>query len=517
MFHQRWLRLLLIVLAVAILPLSVALAQDEAGTLPATSPPPYDVETEPNDTIATADYLNLVFGPLEATIAPARDKDYFYFDGYPGLEAHITLAPATGSPLRPVLVIYSDDGQELTRKTCGVGAVCQMTFPTPDGAFYYLRVTDSKNKGGSAYGYALSVVVGDPNEPNDTIATATPLTMWTEIWGVIAPAGDVDYYSFFAEAGDEFEVETPYMNFWLYGPNGEDLGYLPAPSQPYFKVKETGVHYLKAFFEAGEGPYPFEVRPVERPLLVSFATAGTLGGVAFEPADILLYSPLTEAWQLFFDASDIGLANNVVSFDWAGSLLLTLGTKQTLPGLGVVKPQDILRFVTDSYPSEDTVGVLAFEYKGANIGLTTANETIDALGGTSYAFDLSVSTKGAAVVPGVTGTGNLKAQKDDVVVFAPNLDGQGNHQWYTAINGATLGLKGANLVGLDQRFYLPQGWYMAFDRAVTLGGVTYDPNDVILCWESGDLSCESFETAFDSALFGGYPIDAIDVMAYEYE
>ena len=58
---------------------------------------------------------------------------------------------------------------------------------------------------------------------------------------------------------------------------------------------------------------------------------------------------------------------------------------------------------------------------------------------------------------------------------------------------------------------------MTFDRAVTLGGVSYDPNDVILCWESGDLSCESFETAFDSTLFGGYPIDAIDVMAYEYE
>ena len=62
------------------------------------------------------------------------------------------------------------------------------------------------------------------------------------------------------------------------------------------------------------------------------------------------------------------------------------------------------------------------------------------------------------------------------------------------------------------------GWYLLYDRPVTINGVAYDQNDVILCRVAPDgQTCASSEKAFDSALFGGYRVDAIDVMMVEYE
>jgi len=303
-------------------------------------------------------------------------------------------------------------------------------------------------------------------------------------------------------------------DFHLYGPNGAELGLLLGAENPYFEVEETGLYYLKTASTSPEGLYAFWLRPVERPLLVSFATAGTLDGVAFAPGDVMVYSSLADSWEMYFDASDIGLNGNLVAFDYAGGLVLTYD-KAYKYGQQTVRPQDAMRFVEVSH-GDYTNGYLNWEFVGRNQGLTTAGEAIDALAdGPVYPPQISISTKGAASVPGATRT--LKAQKDDLLVFEPDLSGEGNHYWYTAIDGATLSLQGANLIGLDDIPY-GVGWYLLFDRPVTINGVAYEQNDVILCRQAPDgQTCASSEEAFDSALFGGYPVDAIDVMPVEYE
>jgi len=45
--------------------------------------------------------------------------------------------------------------------------------------------------------------------------------------------------------------------------------------------------------------------------------------------------------------------------------------------------------------------------------------------------------------------------------------------------------------------------------------VTYRVNDVILCVQTGDASCDSYARAFDGALVGAYRIDALAIPPWE--
>lgn len=510
MSHHRWLRLVLLVLVAAALPLTVVMAQAGQTAEPPVALPQFDPEVEPNNTF---DQANTIWGATEAKIAPARDLDFFSFYAYSALDVKVTITLPAGSKLRPLVILYDYAQNELARATCPTGGAC-LTYRLPQDTGYTIRVSDTNNKGGNAYGYTVAIGYVDSNEPNDTMAQATPFVPGTAVWGTLEPQNDVDYYSFPAEAGDEFHMLATDTDFQLYGPTGQELALLPGEGDPYFKVEETGVYYLKAFATPQESLYLFWLRPAERPLMVSFATAGTLGGVAFQPGDVVVYSPLNETWEMYFDASDVNLRGNLVAFDYAGGLVLTYDKAYT-QGQYKIKPQDAMRFVEISH-GDYTNGYLMWELDGSTVGLTTAGEAIDALAdGPVYPPQISLSTKGGASLPGLTQA--LKAQKDDLVVFEPDLSGQDNDYWYTAIDGATLALGGANLIGLDDIPY-GEGWYLLFDRPVTINGVAYDVNDVILCRSAADgPTCASSELAYDSALFGGYRVDGIDVMAAEYE
>lgn len=56
-------------------------------------------------------------------------------------------------------------------------------------------------------------------------------------------------------------------------------------------------------------------RPLPGAVYLSTAAAGTVGGVAFAPADIIRYDPAGGAWSMVFDASDVGVTKNVVAFE----------------------------------------------------------------------------------------------------------------------------------------------------------------------------------------------------------
>lgn len=143
-----------------------------------------------------------------------------------------------------------------------------------------------------------------------------------------------------------------------------------------------------------------------RPLYVSAATGGAAAGLAFGKADVLAHYDFadgTEKWMLFFDASDVGVTQNVTGLafgdPWADSLALTLQGSQQLPVLDVntgeyplqtVTPYDVLWFepcqmicfTGSEAPGQigpRTAGYFSFAYRGGDVGLTGPGEKLDAL------------------------------------------------------------------------------------------------------------------------------------------
>jgi len=208
------------------------------------------------------------------------------------------------------------------------------------------------------------------------------------------------------------------------------------------------------------------LQAVDRPLLFSFASAGVLGGVAFQAGDILRYSPLFDSWEMFFDASDVGLRGNLVAFeytDYSSYFYMTFATAQKVAGIGVVGPQDVLRFWPNSL-GEDTSGYLELFVDGSDVGLTTAAESIDALGSVSD-YDVPLSTRGDARLP--LAIGSLLVQNNDVLglsLYRTGSETEGT--WSTGRDGALFGALRANLIAMDQTSsYRETHDFLMFDRA----------------------------------------------------
>ncbi len=210
---------------------------------------------------------------------------------------------------------------------------------------------------------------------------------------------------------------------------------------------------------------------------VSAGAAGAVGGVAFAPGDILKFTP-AGGWSMFFDASDVGLTKNVVALEIEdnGDILLALAAAQTVPGVGNVQPQDVLRF-TPSSTGDSTAGAFAMALDGSTKGLTTSGEKIDALGRTDGR--IALSTSGAAAVKRPDNTA-LKAQDEDALGF--NL---ASGQWSEYFNGTAIpGLAAEDINGL---------WidpatgdlYISIVGGFNLAGVKGDGKDIVKLSPSG--------------------------------
>ena len=205
--------------------------------------------------------------------------------------------------------------------------------------------------------------------------------------------------------------------------------------------------------------------PVLLPILLSAAAASTVDGLAFDAADILRHDPNTGDWTLHFDASDVGLSGNVSGLTTdGGDLLLSFRAKTTVPGVGQVSPRDVVRFTPTSLGAT-TAGAFALAFRGADWGLTTSAERLDAL---AHAPDgrLLLSTMGAAKLPG------LNASNDDLLAFRPTAP-----TWtrFRALS-ALLGNRDLESVWFDAA---TGDLYIALGSAFSLGGVAGDAHDIV--------------------------------------
>lgn len=142
-----------------------------------------------------------------------------------------------------------------------------------------------------------------------------------------------------------------------------------------------------------------QLAPVKK-LYVSSNKGGSVSGVKFAPADVLVHNPVLNTWAMYFDGSDVGITKNVDCIEvlWTGSIIMSLQYAQNVPGLGMVQPQDLIVFQPTS-TGANTSGIFYWQMDGSSVGLNAASENIDAC---SYGGSNVISTTGATdiVVPG---------------------------------------------------------------------------------------------------------------------
>jgi len=215
----------------------------------------------------------------------------------------------------------------------------------------------------------------------------------------------------------------------------------------------------------------YELQPGGGAFLVSPAGSGTVGGVAFTPADILKYDPAA-GWSMFFDASDVGVTKNLAAFEVLGNgnILMAFAANQPTSGVGTFTPQDIARFIPTA-TGPNTAGSFQWELDGSTRGLTTTGEKIDALGDIGDGR-IAISTVGAAAVPGPSGT--IKAQDEDALGL--NRTSGVWSAWFDGTHIRGLAAEDVNALWVNTA---TGDLYISIVGAFNLGGVAGNGKDIV--------------------------------------
>ncbi len=164
----------------------------------------------------------------------------------------------------------------------------------------------------------------------------------------------------------------------------------------------------------------------------SSSSSGTVDGIKFNDEDVLLFSAARKRWAMVIDGSDIGLGPvDIDAFHLRsdGTMLLSINKAISLPGVGEVDDSDILLFIPEQLGA-DTSGSLEIFLRGADVGLTTNGEDIDAITSDTEG-QLVISTLGSAKVPSANGT--LSVKDEDLMVRNGDV-------WDLLFDGSDIGL-----------------------------------------------------------------------------
>ncbi|MFZ4656791.1 MAG: choice-of-anchor Q domain-containing protein [Caldilineaceae bacterium] len=230
--------------------------------------------------------------------------------------------------------------------------------------------------------------------------------------------------------------------------------------------------------ESGSDTYSIDLTWGRTALFVSSSSSGRAGAVQFRDEDIVAYDGTTNTWQMIFDGSDLGVTKDVDAFVFLadGSLLLSFNAPTDVPGLGKVDDSDIVQF-TPTQLGSTTAGSFTLYLRGADVGLTTDGEDIDAIGFTADG-KLVVSTIGDFAVTNLTG------QDEDLI----RLDDKTASVWSFLLDGSTVGLANEDVNGLwidpvTGELYLTVKDSFAFGEGQAT--VPIDADDIFVCTPMG--------------------------------
>jgi hypothetical protein len=215
-------------------------------------------------------------------------------------------------------------------------------------------------------------------------------------------------------------------------------------------------------------------------IYASAAGSGTAGGVTFANEDILSFNPQTGAWAMYFDGSDVGLANvdvDAFAVQSNGSILFSFDAASfTIPGLGSLQDCDIVRF-TPTSTGPNTAGSFSLYFDGSDVGLNTSGEDIDAL---HILPDgrIVISVIGTFSVTGASGV------DEDLFAFTPTSLGSNTAgAWAIYFDGSDVGLGTTTSENVNGAWISPSNGdiYLSTTGAFSVTGLTGDGSDIFIC------------------------------------
>lgn len=294
---------------------------------------------------------------------------------------------------------------------------------------------------------------------------------WSDQWTGLAPL-TVQF--------NESTTGCPTAWHWDFGDGATSS--LRNPSHTYTAVGDYEVTLTVTNSEGSDTVSYRPIRVVGSPNVVfmSVAKKATVGGLLVEPADIVRYDKTVNGWTMVYDGSAHGTTKNVGGFAFDGDdLLLTFSASQTIPGLGMATPYDIVRFTPDTpgvYPLG--AGVFSWYWQGKANGLSKGGEKLDAID--ENWEDILLSTSGATELPL---SPVLKAADEDVLNWL-GWDYRWNNQLW--LDGSTVtGLVTEDINGLWYDDDTGDA-YVTILGAFNLGGVTGDGKSIVrLTYDNG--------------------------------
>jgi hypothetical protein len=139
-------------------------------------------ETEPNNSCAAPDPAAMLAGQINATLSPAGDEDWFYFNGAAGQCLTLATASVAGSTTDTQLYLYdaascgSPAAYLVWDDDAGPGLFSLISaFPLPAAGTYYVRVKHYSASGTGAYLLTTTLAACPSAPPNDLCAHAIPV------------------------------------------------------------------------------------------------------------------------------------------------------------------------------------------------------------------------------------------------------------------------------------------------------------------------------------------------------
>ena len=215
---------------------------------------------EPNDALAAATGLGWN-QTLAANILPLGDADFYKVDA--ARQGQLTVSfPASPAAIDMAFRVLDATGKEVRgwQASPEAGKPYSAWIDIKSPGTYVIEVRDSYNNARDAVPYEMFVSLDptlDPAEPNDEIASATPLSFDKSLSASILPMGDADFYKVDAARQGQLTVSFPAspaaidMAFRVLDATGKEVrGWQASPEagKPYsawVDIKSPGTYVIE--------------------------------------------------------------------------------------------------------------------------------------------------------------------------------------------------------------------------------------------------------------------------------
>ena len=236
-------------------------------------------------------------------------------------------------------------------------------------------------------------------------------------------------------------------------------------------------------------------------LYLSISSDRRVAGLSAGNEDIIAWHGAA-GFSLYFDGSDVGLSSFAIdafAIQSPTQILMSFTAAGSIPGIsGTVDDSDIVRFTAASL-GDNTAGSFSLYFDASDVGLTLADEDVDAIELLpSGAFLLS--TTGSFSVSGLSGS--------DKDIFACNSPTTGPSSACGSLTpyfvGTAVGLSNTN-EDVDGLAVGGGNIYLSTTGGFSVSGLAGSDEDVFICRSpttGTNTSCSSFSLFFDGSVYG---------------